>query len=697
MIPISILFLSLFSIASISADSSNYLDNDCNPHTIGYWKQPCKEHFQHETIESMLSYLDVVNDSSDIFSSISNFDELCQILDPSEPASMEQRAKQQSMALWFNVVSRKLFLSTQIDLGSLSNATTVEEALTEIEDLINSGEDLERAKDMADYLNNGNGIVQCEVFCPEDCDSYDDWYDTGNITWIDENQCREKEQKEQEYRDYYCNTECQYNITEHQWIDTNNTRNKQDGTFCDDGLWCTIEDQCTSGVCGGVTRDCSSQTECTLGYCDENLDQCLYESIADEEPPNTTKIYGLPFHTNETYNWINSSTLINLSSTDDESCPSGVNRTYYRTTLMDDSYCEECNGTGGRGDFIEYTNSFTIAEQSCHLIEYYSIDNFDNEEELNWQCVFVDNLPPIPNKTVGEPKTECQEEECEWKITILTPIILDCVDPQPHPVDYETLYYRYYLDGELEQNWTFVEDLPFTLYFPEESNHTLEFYCVDSLGNTGLTDIEKFKVEGTVFTIHLYKKWNLISIPFVLLDDDPEEVFKDIKDKVLSVWTWNGTDWFVWTSDGPNSLENIKPGWGYWVLANDSVDLVIGGSLFNPQVTPPSRVLTPGWNLIGYYGTNWQEYSDDYGDCEDNYEYGNYAYCALNSLVDAQEGFPRWSSLISYVNCGNDSYWVSLDICDNMHAGKGYWIGMGISDTYVPSTTCVWNENFICP
>jgi len=69
----------------------------------------------------------------------------------------------------------------------------------------------------------------------EDCNEKDGWYDTGIIEWIDDpnNACSEKEQKEQEYRDYSCsNAACTYIVTGTQWIDTENIRNKPDGTDC---------------------------------------------------------------------------------------------------------------------------------------------------------------------------------------------------------------------------------------------------------------------------------------------------------------------------------------------------------------------------------------------------------------------------------------------------------------------------------
>lgn len=48
-----------------------------------------------------------------------------------------------------------------------------------------------------------------------------------------------------------------------------------DGTGCDDGAYCTVNDVCTDGVCGGGSRDCSAEADqCNTGVCNEASDQC---------------------------------------------------------------------------------------------------------------------------------------------------------------------------------------------------------------------------------------------------------------------------------------------------------------------------------------------------------------------------------------------------------------------------------------
>jgi|GEM_PF-4262044 len=112
----------------------------------------------------------------------------------------------------------------------------------------------------------------------ENCNDNDGWYNTINTQWISTGECTEKEQVEQEYRDYYCNetcADCEYIVTNHRWVDTGNTRNKPDGTSCDDGLYCTIDDQCLDGVCNGTPRTCDDGVSCTIDSCDEQSDRCV--------------------------------------------------------------------------------------------------------------------------------------------------------------------------------------------------------------------------------------------------------------------------------------------------------------------------------------------------------------------------------------------------------------------------------------
>lgn len=47
-------------------------------------------------------------------------------------------------------------------------------------------------------------------------------------------------------------------------------------TPCDDGQFCTVNDTCQAGTCGGLPNGCSDGEQCTSDSCDENADACIH-------------------------------------------------------------------------------------------------------------------------------------------------------------------------------------------------------------------------------------------------------------------------------------------------------------------------------------------------------------------------------------------------------------------------------------
>ncbi|MCK4927320.1 MAG: hypothetical protein KAS11_02555, partial [Candidatus Aenigmarchaeota archaeon] len=195
-------------------------------------------------------------------------------------------------------------------------------------------------------------------------------------------------------------------------------------------------------------------------------------------------------------------------------------------------------------------------------------------------------------------------------------------------------------------------------------------------------------------TIELNKKWNLISVPFVLLEDDVETVFEDIEEAVEAVWTYDAESdqWFVYrpeAANGTNNLEEVTPGWGYWIMAYNDSELVIGGDLYNPAITPPSRELVEGYNLIGLYGV--QEELMDYHGPAGN---GERAYCALHTLNNGppdiwKNSLPiKWENLVGYWEPDNVNEWDYYGVCDRTDIGAGYWVFMDEDDRFSKSSTC---------
>lgn len=442
--------------------------------------------------------------------------------------------------------------------------------------------------------------------------------------------------------------------------------------------------------------------------------------------------------------WVSDITTLSFTALDPQPNPSGVKQTFFRVTEVQGSEaCQNrdiCLQQDGGGDLGIYSNESNISFDGCGVVEFFSIDNVNKTEEVQKECLFVQSQGPLPNKTVGEPNTKWDgkgnqtwypdlQQRCWngqnnsfdcWKVSLRTPITLDC-SVGDGALDTMQVCFNVELDKEdlteeYCQNKGVMEDgscclmkqPPITGHFHESSYHKLDFYCKDALGNKGPVDSEFFNVEGSPFTIPLHKRWNLISIPFVPFDERPSEILKGTKN-ISSVWTYDGStnQWFVYTPDGNDqndNLESIMPGWGYWVFAHEDDTLTIGGSLFSEgPILPTGRPVVAGWNLVGHYGTNEKEIiKDPY--CADHDTFGRPVLCSLGSLVDTNNGFPKWSSVWTFINCGShNESWVGLKTCgnsftqvDSMYAGRGYWVEMEEKDNYAPATTCIWNNNWVC-
>lgn len=149
------------------------------PRTIGYWKNNVKKLFiqnrtngVQESKESVQAALRFVALSSTLYRSGINVAAPTAIsnptpLDPATEANrilqkeagntMLDRALQQNLATWLNLASGKIAANAVISLdwGTGRFEGTVMQALREAESIILNGGDLERAKNIADQINNG--------------------------------------------------------------------------------------------------------------------------------------------------------------------------------------------------------------------------------------------------------------------------------------------------------------------------------------------------------------------------------------------------------------------------------------------------------------------------------------------------------------------------------------------------------------
>jgi len=129
------------------------------PRSAGFWKHQCTEFgYTQVSPEELADFFGDVTLASGAFTECA--DAICDVLLFDGPQSqMRPKAERQGLALWLNIVSGRLPASTPVDLAPLTNATTVGQAVMEVDaTLCNSSAnktELAKAKDIAEALNLG--------------------------------------------------------------------------------------------------------------------------------------------------------------------------------------------------------------------------------------------------------------------------------------------------------------------------------------------------------------------------------------------------------------------------------------------------------------------------------------------------------------------------------------------------------------
>ena len=218
----------------------------------------------------------------------------------------------------------------------------------------------------------------------ENCGDSDGWVDTGNTRWIEDpgNECKEKEQKEQEYHDYTCSGgSCDYCVTDTRWIDTGNTRNKDDGTICG----CTANNtlkRCYVGICSdtGICNStmCGADADCdgkkpgescdTNKKCNSNCKCQSPEVIFNTEQPKNPypSIFGTHNGT------ITPNQTITVSKMYTYPCQGtgghSASVAFYNSTTKEEIANGTWNGYQGAGDYhhIEFDVPFTLQENETY-------------------------------------------------------------------------------------------------------------------------------------------------------------------------------------------------------------------------------------------------------------------------------------------------------------------------------------------
>ncbi|MFB6076336.1 MAG: hypothetical protein ABEK17_04295, partial [Candidatus Aenigmatarchaeota archaeon] len=298
-----------------------------------------------------------------------------------------------------------------------------------------------------------------------------------------------------------------------------------------------------------------------------NMEKITETDRVDDTNPITTNNFEGPQKSEGDVLWIDGITNVTLDSSDPdqtgEGCNIGVEETYYTNIVVDpyeqdvcmnpSSYCNANSIQGIVGDaktkedggWNTYTEPFQKSPQGCHVLEYYSVDELGNEEDIKYDCFFVDKKPPYMEKDNGNTihgtgETDFTTEDnsdgdfhwltADMPITFTCddtkdsngdPIIYDGVQPVElhYPSEGEKLCFKvsydepsyptditqdycenYGGDYNSQEGYCCVSvdsNKEFKFNFLEESKHKLEYYCKDAVEKETDIHTQYYKVDDT--------------------------------------------------------------------------------------------------------------------------------------------------------------------------------------------------------
>jgi len=157
--------------------------------------------------------------------------------------------------------------------------------------------------------------------------------------------------------------------------------------------------------------------------------------------------------------------------------------------------------------------------------------------------------------------------------------------------------------------------------------------------------------------LELYKGWNFVSIPRPLSpgNNTAIEVFRDVETGGRPIYTYTPENGF----EPLGADTTLKVLDGYWVYSTEAMTVQLNFST-NPVMVPASKMLSPGWNAIGYSDLTPRS--------------------ANESLISVEDS---WVSVVGY-NAKNQNYQPALiNGLTGAHGEnqkllptKGYWLFM---------------------
>ena len=149
---------------------------------------------------------------------------------------------------------------------------------------------------------------------------------------------------------------------------------------------------------------------------------------------------------------------------------------------------------------------------------------------------------------------------------------------------------------------------PYPVEVNDANPNTMFNIFLDPVGETPLTPVILDLVTG----------WNFISFP---RDPSPNntitEVLKEVSSNVRIVWGYDNMAkmWLKYKQGTSGTLANMVSGLGYWIYMNAPGSI----TMTNWAASPLMITLRPGWNLVGYNGTNTADLTAALASISSNY------------------------------------------------------------------------------
>ncbi|MBI2105431.1 hypothetical protein HYT56_01175 [Candidatus Woesearchaeota archaeon] len=257
-----------------------------------------------------------------------------------------------------------------------------------------------------------------------------------------------------------------------------------------------------------------------------------------------------------------------------------------------------------KGTNIQLYLANDAAGHKLTLVPYHTtnLPDYNDNISMTW------GLDSGKFKSLGSTSSLAESAELQWTGTDFaptTPVNIGVKD-EDHRSRYGIIIKNPYLHGSSDEvELSIPGDQVQANVVIKTNNETGGGAGGGAGGGVGVTDEIRYNIS-------LNQGWNLISIPLILSNNSIEEVMKDIKDNINVIYGYNPSTTEKWEIYRPDSeitdtLSMIDPGKAYWIKMDNPDVLSVNGTIDvksgdAPGVIPTFKV-SPGWNLIGYYGT----------------------------------------------------------------------------------------------